>query len=149
MVVFSFSFKIFEVLSKVGIIICVRSECHSIAILYNSFTSDKDLQYWVKSVVYSQLMAIQLKGTVGAIVNKYSWFGRSTINDTVFKLFQEQNLSLLLKIYCTVFALYDLVRSIRYVRLGNRYWLVLDLSKTRNRQRLIMLRLFLSFKRYC
>ncbi len=148
MIVFPFSLKVFEILSKVRIFISIRGEYNSIAILYNGFTGDKYFQNWVESIMYSQLMAVQLESTVSAIVNKYSWFCRSTIYDTVFKLFQEQNLGLLLNVYSTVLALYDFVRSIRYIRLGNCYCLVLDVSKTRNCQRLMLFGFFLSFKGY-
>ncbi len=117
MIVFPFSFKVFEILTNVRILISIRGEYNSIAILYNGFTGDKYFQNRVESIMYSQLMAIQLESTVGAIVNKNSWFGRSTIYNTVFKLFQEQNLRLLLKVYSTVFALYNFVWSIRYIRL--------------------------------
>jgi hypothetical protein len=69
---FTFSFKVLEILFKIWIFVRIRCKYDSIAIFYNGFACDKDFESRIKSVVYSELMAVKLEGAVGAIVNKNS-----------------------------------------------------------------------------
>ncbi len=144
-VMFILSFKCLYIFLLIRILVCVRTENHSVAILNDSFTCHKNLECSVVCVVDSQLVTVQLECAVTAVVHEHCWLAQCAIYHAIFKFFQKQNFCLLLQFNCCVLAIYNLVRTDWVVWLCNDPWFIFQPWKTWNGQRLVTFVFFFIF----
>lgn len=69
---------------QVGVFVSIRCEYDLVAILYYSLTCDEYTEYSLSCIVNSQLMAVQLEGAVGTIVDKDCGFCERAVYDAIF-----------------------------------------------------------------
>ena len=67
--------------------VCAKD--YFVAVFDNGFASDEDVEPALKGIMDSQLMTVQLKFTVMAIVDKNSRFGNTCLDDTVLEVLQK------------------------------------------------------------
>lgn len=88
---------------------CVGGKFDTVTVFDNSLTCDKYLEGRIEAIMDPQLMAVDFKSAVCALINKDSRFSKRGPNGAVVKFLQEEDLGLIMKLYCRILALHNFI----------------------------------------